>query len=104
MQNNIAVLSDKSEHYLFKAIGADLYFVDDKENAESELRALAIKYRLIFVSDSLSGNLVNALRSFEDLVYPIVMVIPSTENDSGFAATELAKRAKESLGIDLFKE
>jgi len=104
MQNNIAVLSDKSEHYIFKSIGADMHFVETREDAESVLKALTIKYSLIFVSDSLTGVLKESLKKYEDLVYPIVMVIPSTEKDSGFALSEIANRAKESLGIDVFKE
>jgi len=104
MESNIAVLSDKSEHYIFKSIGADMYFVETDEDAISAIKALTIKYSLIFVSDSLTGVLKEDLKRYEELVYPIVMVIPSTEKDSGFALSEIAGRAKESLGIDIFKE
>lgn len=103
MNCNLAVLTDSSEFSLFKLCG-DVFFVNDATEGAKVLSDLVVEYKTIIVSETLAKDLEEQIQNFDDKVYPTILCLPTLKGNSGFAIKNLVKRAKEALGIDVFKE
>lgn len=103
MNCNLAILTDSSEFSLFKLCG-DVFFVNDGIEGAKKFSSLVSNYKTIIVSETLAKDLSEQIKSFEDKIYPIILCLPTLKGNSGFAIKNLVKRAKEALGVDVFKE
>lgn len=104
MQSSIAVLTDSLEFSIFNSVGADVVFVKDNEEAVKQFNTVCAKYNFIIVSEPLAELLADQIKKLDDKIYPVVLSLPPSRRSSGYAIKKLVKRAKEALGIDVFKE
>lgn len=104
MQNSVAVLTDSLEFSIFNAVGADVIFVDSIEQALKQFNFVCSKYSLVILSETLAEHLGDNIKKLENKIYPIILSLPPSRRSSGFAIKNLVKKAKEALGIDVFKE
>lgn len=103
MSSSVAVISLDKEFTLFKAIKADV-FVVDTTNAQDVFLKLISEYKIVFISEPLAEILSNFIKLTEDTMYPIVLVLPTSKGSNGVAIKNLVRKAREALGIDIFKE
>jgi len=100
----LAVLCDSLDFEIFKAIDADVKVVNDEKIARFELKNLAKENSIIFVSESLAKVLEKQIKSYENKIYPIILILPSNSMSDGLAFKNIAKKAKDCLGVNIFKE
>ncbi len=103
MNSSLAVISLDKEFTLFKAIKADV-FVVDVNNAQDTFLKLISEYRMVIVSEPLAEILSSFIKRTEDTMYPLVLVLPTSKGSNGVAIKNLVRKAREALGIDIFKE
>jgi len=101
--SSVAVISLDREFTLFKAIKADVFVVDNTSAQETFLKLIA-DYKLVFISEPLAEILNSFIRKTYDTMYPIVLVLPTSKGSNGVAIKNLVRKAREALGIDIFKE
>ena len=104
MQNKIAVISEVVEYNLFKAIDASVFIVNSKEEAITKLKECSLLYNIVIISDTLAERILNQIKKYEDKPYPIVLSLPTSKGSLGVGLKRIVKKAKETLGIDIFKE
>ena len=101
--SDIAVLSSSNEFTLFKAIKADVYSVGAQDAGE-KLISLASKYKIVLIDETIADVLSTQIRHMNDTLYPIILVLPNSKGTNGVAVKNLVRKAREALGIDIFKE
>ncbi len=102
MSSEIAILSDLSEFNIFKAINADVYIVA-RDEVKQKLLDLVVEYKVIYFSENLQNDLEAIIQQYDENIYPIITALP-TSNGSTDAYGGILKLAKQTLGIDIFKE
>jgi V/A-type H+-transporting ATPase subunit F len=101
--SDIAVLCSSDEFTLFKAIKADVFEVAKSEAAE-KLVNVGSQYKIVLIDETLAEIVSNQIRRMSDSLYPIVLVLPNSKGTNGVAVKNLVRKAREALGIDIFKE
>ncbi len=101
--SDLAVISLDREFTLFKAISADVFVVDLSSAQETFLKLIS-EYKIVFISEPLAEMLANFIKKTEDTLYPIVLTLPTSKGSNGVAIKSLVRKAREALGIDIFKE
>lgn len=104
MKNNIAVLTDCFEFSLFNAVSATVVYAENVEEAKNQFSSLCENYKLIILNETLAENLSEQIKKYDSSAYPMILVLPQARKNMGFAIKKIVKRAKESLGLDIFKE
>lgn len=104
MQSDVAVLAKTKEFLIFKVANADVFVIDDSVDAELELKKLAMRYKLIIVSETLAEQLSEQLKFYEAKSFPTILCLPEAKKSSNFALKNLVKKTKNALGLDIFKE
>ncbi len=104
MTSDIAVLSDLDEYYIFRSIKADVFLVNNVEEARKKMVEISSKYKIIFINIDLALQMGDDLNQYDEQTYPIVTVLPSSKSESRVGMDKILKMAKETLGIDVFKE
>ncbi|MBR4270420.1 MAG: hypothetical protein IKQ31_01930 [Clostridia bacterium] len=101
--SDIAVLCSSDEFTLFKAIKADVFEVD-KSEAVDKLTFIGSQYKIVLVDEAIAEMLSTQIRRMNETLYPIVLVLPNSKGSNGVAVKNLVRKAREALGIDIFKE
>ncbi len=104
MQSDVAVFAESKEFLLFKVANADVFLIGDEKEASLQLKKLALRYKLVLVSENLAEILSEEIKAYESKPYPIILCLPESKKSNNFALKNLVKKAKNSLGIDVFKE
>lgn len=101
--SRVAVISLDKEFTLFKAISADVFVVEQNTACDTFLKLIS-EYKIVFISEPLAEILASIIKKTEDTMYPIVLVLPTSKGSNGVAIKNLVRKAREALGIDIFKE
>lgn len=104
MQNSIAVLTDSPEFSIFNSVGAAVFYVDTEEQALKQAGDVFSKYNFVVITETLAETLSDQIKKYDSKIYPVILVLPQSRRTSGFAIKKIVKKAKEALGIDVFKE
>ena len=101
--SDIAVLASSNEFTLFRAINADVYEAEIGDAGE-KLTQIASRYKIVLIDETIADILSNQIRRMNDTLYPIILVLPNSKGANGVAVKNLVRKAREALGIDIFKE
>ena len=105
MRNGIAVVGDKDSILAFKAIGLDVYPVSGEMQAREQVKQLARKYSVIFITEQVAIEIQSLLERYKARPYPVIVPIPSAEGNLGFGMEGIKKDVEKAIGADiLFNE
>lgn len=102
MRNNrIAVIGDKDSVLAFKAVGMDVYPVEDVSEAERMVKILARDYAVIFVTEEIAENAREVLDRYKSRPYPAIIPIPSNKGSNGFGMAGVKADVEKAIGADI---
>jgi len=98
----IAVLGDRDSILGFKALGLEVFAVDEASKARPILRQLAGEdYAVIYVTEQLAVDMQDEINSYKDNIVPAVIVIPGTGEPMGIGMSSLQNAVKRAVGADI---
>lgn len=98
---SIAVLGDKDSVLAFKAIGLDVFPVENETQAREKLHALARKYSVIFVTEQVAEQASQLIERYKSRPYPVVVPIPSAEGNTGLGMQGIKSNVEKAIGADI---
>lgn len=98
----IAVLGERDSVLGFKALGLDVFFVEDVEGGRKELHRLAKdEYAIIYITEQLAQYMEADIARYKDSVTPAVILIPGKTGSLGVGAAALKKAVERAVGADI---
>ena len=98
----IAVLGERDSVLGFKALGLDVFFVEDVEGGCKELHRLAKdEYAIIYITEQLAQYMGEDIARYKDSVTPAVILIPGKTGSLGLGAAALKKAVERAVGADI---
>ena len=98
---SIAVLGDKDSVLAFKAIGLDVFPVENEQQARDKLHALARKDSVIFVTEQVAQQASPLIERYKSRPYPVVVPIPSAEGNMGLGMQGIKSNVEKAIGADI---
>ncbi len=100
-EDKIAVLGDKDSILAFKAIGIEVFPVNEDEEAAETLKKLARKYSVIFVTEDIAIKINDVIERYKAKPYPAVIPIPSSRGSNGYGMDSIHKNVEKAIGADI---
>lgn len=98
----IAVLGDRESVLGFKALGLDVFFVENLEEARRELHRLAKEsYAIIYITEQLAADISEDIDRYKTTVTPAVILIPGKTGSLGLGAQALQSAIERAVGADI---
>ncbi|MGN0743807.1 MAG: V-type ATP synthase subunit F [Christensenellales bacterium] len=98
---SIAVLGDKDSVLAFKAIGLDVFPVENEAQARDKLHSLARHYSVIFVTEQVAMQASALIERYKSRPYPVVVPIPSAEGNKGLGLQGIKSNVEKAIGADI---
>jgi len=103
--SNIAVIGERDSILCFQAVGLKTFPVMEPAEAR-ELMARALKgdYAVIFVTESLAGDLGDMIEEASSRPLPSIVLIPNNRGSLGIASGRMRDMIRKAVGADIFRE
>ena len=99
---SIAVIGDLNSVMGFKALGLDVHAVDTSQEARETLHRLAKENcAVIYITETLAGELDADIARYKDATTPAVILIPGKEGSLGIGMTNLKRSVERAVGADI---
>jgi len=102
----IAAFGESDIMLIFKAIGADVYPVDDVSDIrDAEERKLVREgYGIIFMTETIASGLDSAIKYYSNRITPSIVVIPGLGKRNNYAVNQLRTAIIKAVGADVMAE
>ncbi len=102
----IAVIGDRDSILLWRAIGAEAVFAEERPEIEHALARLAKGgAAIIFITEPCAERAKYVIDRYKTAPLPAIIPIPSRDGSTGFAMAELRANVEKAIGADiLFNE
>ena len=100
-EDKIAVLGDKDSILAFKAVGVEVFPVNEETEARETLKKLARKYSVIFVTEDIAIKINDVIERYKARPYPAVIPIPSSSGSNGYGMDSIHKNVEKAIGADI---
>jgi V/A-type H+-transporting ATPase subunit F len=104
----IAAFGESDIMLIFKAIGADVYPVDDLINiqdAEDRLKKIVKEgYGIIFMTEAIAAGLDSTIKYYSTRITPSIVVIPGLGKRNNYAVNQLRTAIIKAVGADVMAE
>jgi len=98
----IAVLGDRDSVLGFRALGLEVYPVEDAAEARRTLHHLARNdYAVIYVTEQLSTLISSEIDRYKDEVTPAIILIPGKNGSMGLGHQALQSAVERAVGADI---
>ena len=98
----IAVMGDRDSVLGFKALGLDVFFVEDADTARRTLHRLAGEnYAVIYLTEQLAQHLTGEIARYKDAVMPAIIFIPGKSGSLGLGEAGLKSAVERAVGADI---
>ncbi len=102
MSTNIAAIGERDLILPFKAIGVQVFPVEEIEEARDVMgRLIKEGYGLILITEGLASRLEDLLKEVSTEPTPSIVPIPSSGGSTGFALGRLRETIKKAVGADI---
>lgn len=98
----IAVLGDRDSVLGFKALGLDVFPVENREEGRQLLHRLAREeYAILYMTEQLAAGLEADIARYKDEVTPAVILIPGKGGSLGIGRANVTKSVERAVGADI---
>jgi len=100
----IAVIGGRESVMGFKALGLDVFTVEDPAEARQTFRELvreSEEYAIIYITERLSVNLKADIDKVKDKPFPAVILIPDKDGSIGLGMAALKSAVERAVGADI---
>ena len=97
-----AVIGDRDSILLFKAVGIEVYPVENGEQANKTLHRLARHgYAVVYVTEAMYPGCEETIREFQGEVYPAIIPIPDVTGTQGIGMRAIKDNVEKAVGLDI---
>ena len=98
----IAMIGDKDSILGFKALGVEIFPVDNKdESAEVLQEVVKQEYKVAFITEQVAPSPEELANIIGNRTFPVVTLIPSNRGSSGLAIQRLKALVRRAAGADI---
>ncbi|MBQ7385427.1 MAG: V-type ATP synthase subunit F [Ruminococcus sp.] len=98
----VAVLGDKESIYGFAALGLDVFFTAEGDDAEAIFKKLTQSdYAVIYVTEHLAQSLEEEIAKFAYKASPAIIQIPGVWGNTGKGMLNVKKSVEKAVGSDI---
>ena len=98
----IAVMGDRDSVLGFRALGLDVFPVEEATEARRQLHQLARNdYAVIYITEQLSSLIPAEIDRYKDEVTPAIILIPGKSGSLGLGASALQSAVERAVGADI---
>ncbi len=98
----VAVLGDRESIYGFAALGLDVFFVAQDEDAEPVFKKLTQgSYAVIYITEQLALLLEDEIAKFSYKPSPAIIQIPGVKGNTGRGMADVKKTVEKAVGSDI---
>lgn len=100
---DIAAIGDSDNILLFNAIGVRTYISKNPVEIDRIIFELVkLKCKIIYVTEELYTLIPNTIDKYKALPFPIIIPIPSTEENKGIGMKRIKESVEKAIGFDIF--
>ena len=100
--SKIAVLGDRDSVLGFRALGLEVLFAEDREEAVHQLHRLAREeYAIIYLTEQLVSHLQTDIARYRDALTPAIILIPGKEGSLGIGMANIKTAVERAVGADI---
>ncbi len=98
----LGVLGDRDFALLFKAVGLEVFFVEDGAEANKRLRRLAREgYHAVFVQEKYYPACRETVNEFAAADYPAIIPLPDGQQNANLGMAALKANVEKAVGVDI---
>ena len=97
----IAIVGDKDSVLAFKAIGVDVFPVENEMQARDKVHTLARSYSVIFVTEQVALWIEMLIKRYQARPYPVIVPLPSAEGNKGLGLMGIKANVEKASGADI---
>lgn len=101
----IAVIGSSDSVIGFKALGLDVFPVDNSDAARSTLREITkpsdVEYAIIYIEETMASEMLADIAKFKDRPSPAIILIPGRDGPIGLGQTALREAVEKAVGSDI---
>ncbi len=102
MNIKIGMIGDKGSTLAFKSTGMDV-FVPGEKSAEKLLSEISSEYGIIYITEDIYRDNLEAIYSYSDRALPAIIAIPGREGSLGIAMDNIHRNVEKAVGADIFE-
>ena len=98
----IGVIGDRESILGFKAVGLDVFPVDDPEEAKKTLKRIAKEdFAIIYITEQIYQYMMDLVDEYTDSRLPAIIPIPGKDGTLGIGMTSVKKSVERAVGADI---
>ncbi len=98
----IGVVGDKDSVLAFKALGIDVYPVNDVEEARKTVDTMAArKYGVIFITEQVAQDLEETIERYNREMLPAIILIPSNQGTLNIGMKRISDNVEKAVGVNI---
>jgi V/A-type H+-transporting ATPase subunit F len=98
----IGVIGDRESILGFKAVGLDVFPIDDPEEAKKILKRIAKEdFAIIYITEQLYQFMMEEVDEYTDSRLPAIIPIPGKDGTLGIGMTSVKKSVERAVGADI---
>ena len=98
----IGVIGDRESILGFKAVGLDVFPVDDPEEARKILKRIAKEdFAIIYITEQRYQYMMEEVDEYTDSRLPAIIPIPGKDGTLGIGMTSVKKSVERAVGADI---
>lgn len=98
----IGVIGDRESVLGFKAVGLDVFPVDEPDEAKKILKRIAKEdFAIIYVTEQLYQYMTEDADEYTDSRLPAIIPIPGKDGSLGIGMTSVRKSVERAVGADI---
>ncbi len=98
----IGVIGDRESILGFKAVGLDVFPVDDPEEARKTLKRIAKEeFAIIYITEQVYQYMMDLVDEYTDSRLPAIIPIPGKDGTLGIGMTSVKKSVERAVGADI---
>ena len=98
----IGVIGDRESILGFKAVGLDVFPIDDPEEARKTLKRIAKEdFAIIYITEQIYQHMMDLVDEYTDSRLPAIIPIPGKDGTLGIGMTSVKKSVERAVGADI---
>lgn len=98
----IGVIGDRESILGFKAVGLDVFPVDDPDEARKILKRIAKEdFAIIYITEQVYKFMMDEVDEYTDSRLPAIIPIPGKDGTLGIGMTSVKKSVERAVGADI---
>ena len=98
----IGVIGDRVSILGFKAVGLDVFPVDDPDEARKILKRIAKEdFAIIYITEQVYQFMMDEVDEYTDSRLPAIIPIPGKDGTLGIGMTSVKKSVERAVGADI---